>query len=177
MDMVLRSAAMEGVLKQQRAFRRAARQIAVYTRHHRGLNREDVSRLFFDKGFFKLLYGGRDVRAEETDRLEGELLVIRSFTGRPMILFQFERPRADLRDKLDGLERDAQIILGRSLGLTVITDGSVLWLFRMVDGRMRRPETCFRLADMSPDHTRAFVNFFQHCQVNWNRQLRSPRLW
>lgn len=168
---------MEGVMEQPGDFSRAARQIAAYTREHHRMTAEEVGRLFFDEGFFGLLYGGSDFLPRTADHPNSELLVIRSFTGRPVILFQFERPGTNLRSRLGELELTARATLGRALGLSVITNGRELWVFRMRDGRMWQQGTRFLLGGMSPEQTRAFVNFFQHCQVNWNRQLRSPRFW
>ena len=176
-EMVVRSASMETVMDHTAAFARAARQVARQTRQ-RKLGRQEVAQVFFQSGLLDMLgYGGPEYRIDDCLDEECVNVVMRSFTGRPIAVLSFREPAEDLAASIDELEQVAFEVLGSTMGLAGVTNGSELWLHRMHEGVLLTPGERFDLAAMTTDRIRALLTFFQHCQVCWPRHLRSPRFW
>lgn len=180
-ELVVRSARMENVMQQQKAFKRAASRIASRTTsgvEAREIGRCTVGRLFFETGFLDLLgYGPGAGRTEAyLDEDNAEVRVL-SFTGRPIALIEFCSPDEDLDGCTAELAEHARDVIGRADGLAGVSNGRELRLYRMRDGNMRQTPEVFDLAQLSSEQIRALVNYFQHSQVDWSRQLRSPQLW
>ena len=178
MELVVRSATLEGVMQSQSAFCNVARRVATLSKGRDDLDQWGVEELFFKTGLFNMLgFSEPGVTLNRCQDAEHAHLCVRSFTGRPMAIVEFERPGEDLGWHTDRLARDARDLLGAAPGLAILTDGRELWVFRVRHGRMDDEPAVFKLAEMSEQSTRALLNYFQHCQVRWPRQLRAPCLW
>lgn len=180
-ELVMISARLEHVMQHQQAFRRAASRIAAHATSgvevHR-MDRRAVGELFFETGFFDLLgYGPGAGRTEaHLDEEDAEVRIL-SFTGRSIALLEFRAPGEDLDTCTAELAEHARCVVGRAGGLAGVSNGRELRLYRMRDGNMRPTPAVFDLAHLSPEQIRALVNYFQHAQVDWSRQMRSPQLW
>lgn len=177
-EMVVRNASMETIMDHPTVFARAARKVARQTRRRRKMKRQEVAQVFFQSGLLDMLgYGGPEYRINDCLDEECVNVVMRSFTGRPIAVLSFREPDEDLAASIDELEQVAFEVLGSTMGLAGVTNGSELWLYRMHEGVLLRPGEQFDLAAMTTDCIRALLTFFQHCQVCWPRHLRSPRFW
>jgi len=88
------------------------------------LDERELVTLFFQQGFFSALgYGavGEDIRLEQRITRGWADVILRSFTGRPIALLEFKRPRTNLADHLSQLQEYA---LGLLPTVAVLTNGN-----------------------------------------------------
>lgn len=130
------------------------------------LDEREVVTLFAEQGFFSCLgYGtiGEDVRIEKRIKKGRIDVILRAFTGRPVCLIEFKRPRTALAEHVHQLAEYVEELLPQYV---VLTNGNDFWLYEREGKYLQEPPQKFQLAKITSRQAARLFELLQKREVD-----------